>query len=267
MSLNIKKLNVSLQNTKILQNINLNIKDGEFTSLVGPSGCGKSTLLKSIAGLINPESGEIFINEKNMTNTPPEERGAVIVFQDLRLFPHLNVEKNITFAMELQKIPKDIQKIRVEKLLNDVHLNGYQKRKIHEMSGGQLQRVALARSLATDSNLLLLDEPFSGLDQELRLEMKNLVKRLHDKRNLTTVLVTHDKNEAYQLSDKIITMSEGKIESSNKNIDTDDSHSITVEIKHGNIPYDLLSNKLGLKDGLYEFIPNKDRDGFICILK
>lgn len=211
MSLAIESLNVKLQKEDILHEISLEIKEGEFISLLGPSGCGKSTLLKSIAGLIEIESGEIFVEEKPMKEIPPEKRGTVIVFQDLRLFPHMTVEKNIAFSMELRKVPKMLQKERVIQLLKEVKLEGYEKKKIREMSGGQLQRVALARALAAEPRVLLLDEPFSGLDAKLRTEMAILVKHLHRIRNLTTILVTHDKREALQLSDRIALMSEGRI--------------------------------------------------------
>lgn len=211
MSLSIKNLNVQLQKNKILHGIDLEIQDGEFVSLLGASGCGKSTLLKSVAGLLEIESGEICVNNQCVNDKAPEKRGTIIVFQDLRLFPHMTVEKNIAFAMELKKVPKQEQKEIVDKLLSDVLLSGYGKRKIKEMSGGQLQRVALARALAANPKVLLLDEPFSGLDERLRIEMGALVKKLHQQKHLTTVLVTHDKREALQMSDRIALMSEGKI--------------------------------------------------------
>lgn len=211
MSLKIERLNVELQKDKILYDVSLEIKDGEFVSLLGQSGCGKSTLLKSIAGLIPVKSGDISIDERSIIGIAPEKRGTVIVFQDLRLFPHMTVEKNITFAMELKKVPKDIQKQTVKALLEDVQLSGYEHRKVREMSGGQLQRVALARALAAEPKILLLDEPFSGLDEKLRTEMGMLVKKLHEERNLTTILVTHDKREALQMSDRIALMSSGNL--------------------------------------------------------
>lgn len=211
MSLRIEQLNVTLQKDEILHEIDLEIKDGEFVSLLGQSGCGKSTLLKSIAGLNPVKSGQIYLDDKSITETAPEHRGTVIVFQDLRLFPHMTVEKNIAFAMELKKVSKETQKATVKALLEDVQLSGYEHRKIREMSGGQLQRVALARALAANPKVLLLDEPFSGLDEKLRLEMGALVKKLHEERHLTTILVTHDKREALQLSDRIALMSEGDI--------------------------------------------------------
>lgn len=211
MSLTIENLKVSLQKKEILHGITLDIKEGEFISLLGASGCGKTTLLKCIAGFLPADEGNISIRGKSIMNVPPEKRGTVIVFQDLRLFPHMTVEKNIMFPMELQKIPKKIQKETVKKLLADVQLEGFEKRKIREMSGGQMQRVAIARALAANPNVLLLDEAFSGLDENLREEMRNLVKRLHEEWKTTTILVTHDKREALQISDRIALMSEGKI--------------------------------------------------------
>lgn len=211
MGLMIDKLNVKLQKDEILNQVSLEIYDGEFVSLLGPSGCGKTTLLKSIAGLLEVESGDIRLDGVSLNDVPPEKRGTVVVFQDLRLFPHLTVEKNIMFPMELRKVPKEVQKKTVKKLLEDVQLSGFEQRKIRQMSGGQQQRVALARALAANPKVLLLDEPFSGLDEELRVEMAALVKKLHDEWKITTILVTHDKREALQLSDRIVTMSNGEI--------------------------------------------------------
>lgn len=211
MSLKLENLKVNMGGNEILHNINLNINSGEFISLLGPSGCGKSTLLKTIAGLNDLQKGKVILFGNEIQNMPPEKRGTVIVFQDLRLFPHLSVEKNIAFAMTLNKINKQNQKKVVSKLLKDVQLEGFEKRKIKELSGGQMQRVALARALAANPNILLLDEPFSGLDEKLRLEMGQLVKKLQRENNMTMILVTHDKNEALQLSDKIALMMHGDI--------------------------------------------------------
>ena len=211
MSLTIENLKVTLQKKEILHGITLDIKEGEFISLLGKSGCGKTTLLKCIAGFLEVEEGNISIQGKSVMNVSPEKRGTVIVFQDVRLFPHMTVEKNIMFPMELRKVPKKIQKETVKKLLEDVQLVGFEKRKIREMSGGQMQRVAIARALAANPKVLLLDEAFSGLDENLRGEMRSLVKRLHEEWKITTILVTHDKREALQISDRIALMSEGRI--------------------------------------------------------
>ncbi|WP_434798984.1 ABC transporter ATP-binding protein [Terrisporobacter vanillatitrophus] len=211
MSLKLENLKVNIGENEILHNINLNINSGEFISLLGPSGCGKSTLLKTIAGLNDLQEGKIILFGNEIQNISPEKRGTVIVFQDLRLFPHLSVEKNIAFAMNLNKVNKQKQKEVVSKLLKDVQLEGFENRKIKELSGGQMQRVALARALAANPNILLLDEPFSGLDEKLRLEMGQLVKKLQRENNMTMILVTHDKNEALQLSDRIGLMMHGDI--------------------------------------------------------
>ncbi len=211
MSLKITDLYIDLQEDEILKGVNLEIKSGEFVSLLGASGCGKTTLLKSIAGLLDIKSGDISLNGNSIVNLAPEKRGTVIVFQDLRLFPHMTVEQNIAFAMELKKIPKDKQKQRVAELLEAVQLPGFEKRKIREMSGGQRQRVALARALAADPKILLLDEPFSSLDENLRYEMARLVKKLHKQMGLTAVMVTHDKAEAMKVSDRIALMQDGSV--------------------------------------------------------
>lgn len=211
MELKIENLEVTLQKNKILNKVSLTVKSGELISLLGASGCGKSTMLKSIAGLLDIEKGRICLDGKEIHNMAPEKRGTVIVFQDLRLFPHMTVEKNIAFPMELKKMPKTRQKEIIKKLLEDVQLPGFEKRKIKEMSGGQMQRVALARALACEPSILLLDEPFSGLDEKLRLEMGALVKKLQKERKITTILVTHDKKEAMQMSDRIALMSNGHI--------------------------------------------------------
>lgn len=211
MSLRITELSVDLQKNSILKHINLEINTGEFISLLGASGCGKTTLLKSIAGLLDVKEGDIQINGKSIMKQPPEKRGTVIVFQDLRLFPHMTVEQNIGFTMDIKKVSKEIKKKRVAELLHAVQLEGFEKRKIREMSGGQKQRVALARALAADPKILLLDEPFSSLDENLRCEMAELVRKLHREMGLTIVMVTHDKEEAMKVSDYIALMKDGEV--------------------------------------------------------
>ena len=211
MSLSIRGLNVSLSKNHILKDINLDIKSGEFVSILGNSGCGKTTLIKSIAGLVDISSGSISIDENDISGLSPEKRKTVIVFQDLRLFPHMNVEQNITFSMKLQKMDKKDIEERVKVLLEQVRLSGFEKRKISQLSGGQMQRVALARALGANPKLLLLDEPFSGLDESLRKDMGNLVKRLHKENKITTIMITHDKEEAMKFSDKVALMKEGTI--------------------------------------------------------
>ena len=211
MSLSVKGLNVSYGKNHILKDINLEIESGEFVSILGKSGCGKTTLIKSIAGLLETDNGDIGIFDKNVAGLPPEKRQTVIVFQDLRLFPHMNVEDNIAFAMKLKKMDKAVIKEKVEKLLAQVRLSGYEKRKVSRLSGGQMQRVALARALGAEPKLLLLDEPFASLDEDLRKEMGELVRRLHRENGITTVMITHDKEEAMELSDRLALMEEGRI--------------------------------------------------------
>lgn len=209
--LSVEQLRVSLQGEEILRGLSLRAERGAFVSLLGESGCGKSTLLKSIAGLIEVESGEIRLDGRSLLTVSPEKRGTVIVFQDLRLFPHMTVEKNIAFPMELRGLSREQRKKETERLLDEVQLTGYGKRKIRELSGGQMQRVALARALAAEPSVLLLDEPFSGLDERLRAEMGSLVRRIHRERKITTILVTHDSREALQMSDRIVLMKEGSV--------------------------------------------------------
>lgn len=211
MSLSVKNLNVSYGKNHILKDVNLDINSGEFVSVLGKSGCGKTTLIKSIAGLLETDSGDISIFNKNVASLPPEKRQTVIVFQDLRLFPHMNVEDNIAFAMKLKKMDKSVIKEKVDKLLAQVRLSGYEKRKVSRLSGGQMQRVALARALGAEPKLLLLDEPFASLDEDLRKEMGELVRRLHRENGITTVMITHDKEEAMELSDRLALMEEGRI--------------------------------------------------------
>ncbi len=211
MRLKIENLSVTLSKQSILEDLSLDVNDGELLALLGPSGCGKSTLLKSIAGLLEISSGEIFIGEKRVNDLLPEKRRAVIVFQDLRLFPHLSVEKNIRFAMELAKKSEQHMQEQVESLLDLVQLPGFEKRKIKQLSGGQMQRVALARALASEPDVLLLDEPFSGLDERLREDMADLVRNIQKEKNITTILVTHDKSEALRMADRIALMKSGVI--------------------------------------------------------
>ena len=165
---------VSLHKKEILHKMNLTVYKGEMISLLGQSGCGKSTLLKTVAGLLEAQEGDVCIEGSSVLNMPTEKRGAVIVFQDLRLFPNLSVEGNIEFSLKLKGISRSQREQRVRELLEIVKLPGMQKRKINELSGGQMQRVALARALAAQPRLLLLDEPFSSLDEQLREQIAQL---------------------------------------------------------------------------------------------
>lgn len=207
----LKNIYKGFSGKKVLNNISLVIEEGELVSLLGPSGCGKTTSLKIIGGLISPDEGDILIDGKSVLNVPVEKRGTVIVFQDYLLFPHLNIEENIGFGLKMRKAHKKDIKIQVEKMLDLVKLKGYNKKYPNEISGGEQQRVALARALAIDPRVLLLDEPFSNLDTKLREEMRELTKNIQKKLNITTILVTHDKEEALMTSDKIAIMLKGEI--------------------------------------------------------
>ncbi len=207
----LKNIEKSFNKVKVLKNINFEVPEGKVVSLLGPSGCGKTTTLKIIAGLIFPDNGEIFLGDKAITDVPVEKRGTVIVFQDYLLFPHLNVEDNIGFGLKMAKLKKKNINIQVERMLELVQLKGYNKKHPHELSGGEQQRIALARALAIEPKVLLLDEPFSNLDTKLREDMREITLEIQRKLNITTILVTHDKEEALMSSDKIAIMLKGEI--------------------------------------------------------
>ncbi len=211
MELSLKNISVAFSGKRILDSIDLTVEDGAFISLLGASGCGKSTLLKTIAGIITPVEGSVFLDGKCADHLPPHKRGTVIVFQDLRLFPHMTVADNISFPMKMRGATKEECLRTTSELLAKVQLEGFEGRRIREMSGGQLQRVALARALAANPNVLLLDEPFSSLDENLREDMRQLVLKLQKDYGITTVLVTHDRQEALSMSEKIALMVDGRI--------------------------------------------------------
>lgn len=207
----LKNITKFFDSKRILDDINLEVKKGEMVSLLGPSGCGKTTTLKIIAGLLNPDNGDILFEGDSVLNIPVEKRGAVIVFQDYLLFPHLNTAENIEFGLKMAKIDKFKRRNRVKKMLQLVQLEGYENKYPRELSGGQKQRVALARALAIEPKVLLLDEPFSNLDSRLRENMRDFILQIQRELNITTILVTHDKEEALMTSDKIAIMLDGKI--------------------------------------------------------
>ena len=209
--LSCENIELELDKKKILKDISLEVRSGEILALLGESGCGKSSLLKAMLGLYPLSKGKIFFQGKEIQNLPSHKRGISVVFQDLRLFPHLNVGENVGFSLELQKVPKAERKKRVEELLKLVQLEGYSERRIESLSGGQMQRVAIARALAMNEKLLFLDEPFSALDPNLRREMGDFLLELQRKENLTVVLVTHDQEEALRLAHRIALMKDGEI--------------------------------------------------------
>lgn len=211
MSLEIKNLQVKLNKKTILHNLQLEIEDGEYIALLGPSGSGKTTLLKNLSGLLETDQGQVLLDGKDYTDIPAYKRPIAVVFQDMRLFPHYTVFENIAFPLKFTSLSKQEVKDKILHLLKEVQLEGYADSAIQNLSGGQQQRVALARALAMDPKLLLLDEPFSGLDEPLRREMGQLVYRLHKEKGLTTLLITHDKREAIEFADRIAFLHQGHL--------------------------------------------------------
>ena len=210
--LKIEQLQLGYDDKVILENINFSIELNEIVAVLGASGSGKTTLLKGITGLIPIQSGHIELAGKDISQMPVHRRNIGVVFQDLRLFPHLTVYENIAFPMKMQKISsKETINQQVEKLLDQVQLLDYKHRSIKELSGGQQQRIALARALAGNPDLLLLDEPFSSLDEPLRIEMRQLLKQLHQTWNIPMLLVTHDKDEAVEISHRIVFLNQQSI--------------------------------------------------------
>jgi sulfate transport system ATP-binding protein len=195
-----------------LDNINLEVKTGSLVALLGPSGSGKSTLLRVIAGLESPDSGKIFLTGKDATDQDVRDRNIGFVFQHYALFKHMTIRQNIGFGLEVRKLPKAKIADRVEELLELIQLKGLGNRYPSQLSGGQRQRVSLARALAVQPSVLLLDEPFGALDAKVRKELRAWLRRLHDEVHVTSVFVTHDQEEAMEVSDQIVVMNQGKIE-------------------------------------------------------
>ncbi len=195
-----------------LKAINLEIKEGEFITLLGPSGCGKTTTLRLIAGFNEPDQGQIFLGDEDITNLPPQKREIGMVFQDYALFPHLTVKENIAFPLRERRTPKEDIDSRVEELLELVRLAGVEQRYPSELSGGQAQRISVARAVAYPPRVLLMDEPLGALDLKLREVMQAELRRIQQELQITTVFVTHDQTEAMNMSDRIAVMRNGEIE-------------------------------------------------------
>ena len=211
MSLRLENISVSFGKHKILHEINLQVETGCFFSLLGPSGGGKSTLMKAIAGLLPLDQGNLVWQGRSIMSLPPEKREMTLVFQDLRLFPHLTVLDNVAFPLKMSGMKKEARREAAREILNQVELIDFAHRYPNQLSGGQQQRVALARAVAIKPRGLLLDEPFSSLDLPLRQSMRKLVRSLHDRLGLTTLLVTHDVGEAMLLSDCIGILDQGRL--------------------------------------------------------
>ena len=195
-----------------LRNVSLAIPEGSLTALLGPSGSGKSTLLRVIAGLERPESGQVLIGEEDVTDRPARSRGVGMVFQHYAAFKHMTVYDNVAFGLTVRKRPRAEIRRRVQELLELVQLDGLAKRYPAQLSGGQRQRMALARALAVEPSVLLLDEPFGALDARVRKELRAWLRRLHDEVHVTTIIVTHDQEEAMEVAAQIVLINEGGVE-------------------------------------------------------
>ncbi len=195
-----------------LRDVSIEIEPGSLTALLGPSGSGKSTLLRVIAGLERPDAGRVLLDGKDVTGVPPQRRGVGFVFQHYAAFKHMTVEDNIAFGLRVRRRPRKEVRERVVELLDLVQLEGLADRYPAQLSGGQRQRMGLARALAVDPAVLLLDEPFGALDARVRRELRRWLRRLHDETHTTTLIVTHDQEEAMDVSDRIVLMNEGTVE-------------------------------------------------------
>lgn len=198
--------------TVAVNHVNLDVKNRELVTLLGPSGCGKTTTLRIIAGLCHPDTGDVYFDEMRVTDLPPYKREIGFVFQRIALFPHMNVYDNVAFGLKLRRYPKEEIKRRVEEALSIVRLRGLEKRRIDQLSGGQAQRVEIARVLVTDPKILLFDEPLSNLDAKLRDSLKYEIRRIQRETGKTAIYVTHDQAEAFAISDRIYVMNNGEIE-------------------------------------------------------
>ena len=212
-SLELKEIKKSFtEGEAVLDNISLEISKGEFITLLGSSGCGKTTTLRIIAGLEQPDAGSVWLDGREVTGLEPNQRDVNTVFQNYALFPHMNVAENIGYGLKLKKVPKSEIRKKVSRMLELVQLEGYEKRKPSELSGGQKQRVAIARALVNNPKVLLLDEPLGALDLQLRRAMQIELKHLQKKLGITFIYITHDQEEAINMSDRIAVMRDGCIE-------------------------------------------------------
>src|SRR5258705_10446400 len=208
----LRSITKSFGGNRVVDELSLSIRKGEFVSVLGPSGCGKTTTLWMVAGFVQPDQGELLLAGERIDNVPSHRRGAAMVFQNYALFPHLTVFDNIAFGPRMHKVTKEQISQKVEKALALVRLPGLGARYPRELSGGQQQRVALARAIAVEPKLLLLDEPLSNLDAKLRKELRNEFLEIHRVSGITTLFVTHDIEEAFSVSDRVAVMNHGRLE-------------------------------------------------------
>ncbi len=217
--ISLRQVSKSFAGKKVLDNVSINIRKGEFVTLLGPSGCGKTTTLRLIAGFLAPDEGEILLDGRDISSIPPYKRPFNTVFQRYALFPHLDVYDNIAFGLKLRKLPSDEIDRKVRRVLKLVSMTDYEDRDVSTLSGGQQQRVAIARAIVNQPKILLLDEPLAALDLKMRKDMQIELKEMHSKLGITFIYVTHDQEEALTLSDTIVVMNEGKIQQTGSPVD------------------------------------------------
>ena len=210
--ISLKDIAVSFDGESVLEEFNLNIRDGEFVTLLGPSGCGKTTTLRIIGGFVKPDKGDVFFNGKKINDLPPHKREVNTIFQKYALFPHLNVYENVAFGMRVHGKSESQIQSTVKEMLALVNLTGFARRNVNQLSGGQQQRVAIARALANNPKVLLLDEPLGALDLKLRKDMQVELKKIQQQTGITFVFVTHDQEEALSMSDTVVVMDKGRIQ-------------------------------------------------------
>ena len=212
MGITVRNLTKSFGGKPVVQDVSFEVGQGQLVALLGRSGSGKSTILRIIAGLEEPDSGQVLLTGEDATDVPVRSRGVGFVFQHYALFKHMTVRDNVAFGLKVRGAARDVIARRVGELLKMVQLDGLEERYPHQLSGGQRQRVALARALAPQPKVLLLDEPFSALDTEVRTELRNWLRRLHDEFHVTSLFVTHDREEAMELCDRIVVLEKGRVE-------------------------------------------------------
>ena len=210
--LEIKNMKKIYPNGDGVENINIQVHEGEFVTMLGPSGCGKSTILRTLGGFLKIDGGEIMLDDQAIQDLPPEKRPTAMVFQSYNLWPHMTVYENLMFGLKIRKVPKAVMQKEADEALKLVGMEGYGKKYPNQLSGGQQQRVAIARALLLKPSVLLLDEPFSALDAKIRQQMREELKRIQEELNITVVFVTHDQEEAMALSHRIVVMNKGVIE-------------------------------------------------------
>lgn len=254
-SLIVKNINKSFDGKEALENISFEVKSGEFLSILGPSGCGKTTLLRILIGLLPPDSGELILDGKDITKAPPDKRGMGIVFQNYALFENMTVLRNVEYALKLRKDLKSKSREISLKLLEQVGLSEHINKYPYQLSGGQMQRVAIARTLALSPSIILLDEPMSALDVATRLSLRTELKRIQRDLGTTMIYITHDQEEAFALSDRIMVMGNAKI------------HQLGTPKEILNAPSDgyvktFVIDNLKIKiDSLMEFATDEGRNG------